>query len=79
MAQDNQAIQMSLTTYSQYSHNFLLAKLTNANADFTNTMLENEQSFSLFTVRGDINLYNFLKDMTESNNGTAITIEYGTY
>ena len=68
-----------LSTYSQFSHNYLLATLTANDADFETIYLQNEETYSKFVVWSDQPTYKVIRELVEENNGTAISIEYGPY
>lgn len=77
MSQDN--IKYYLNTYTSYSHNHAIAALSSNNAQYTFEFLTNEEVFSRFQVMSDNETYNIVKELIQENNGTAITIEYGSY
>lgn len=79
MAQDNQEMKYYATTYSQFSHNFLIATLTANDAKFETQYLQNEETFSKFIIVSNHDVYNKVKELANENNGTAISIEYGSY
>ena len=79
MAQDNQAMRYYATTYSQFSHNCLIATLTANDAKFETQYLQNEETFSKFIIVSNHDVYNKVKELANENNGTAISIEYGSY
>lgn len=79
MAQDNQAMRYYATTYSQFSHNFLIATLTANDAKFETQYLQNEETYSKFAIISNQDVYNKIKELANENNGTSISIEYGTY
>lgn len=73
-------LRFNLTTYSQFSHNYLIAVLSSKDIPYTYESLMTEESFSRFTVLSTMETFNAVKDLIESdNNGTAVSIEYGTY
>jgi type IV secretory pathway component VirB8 len=41
--------------------------------------IENEENYSIFEVFSTNEVFQRVRDMVEQNNGTAITIQYGTY
>lgn len=69
----------NLLTHSIFSHNYLLSVLESAKLQYNYTMTENEESYSRFTVVSSVDDFNKLRDLTEQNNGTSITIQYGAY
>ena len=79
MAQDNDHMKYFLNTYSQFSHNHVIAILSSNDAQYRYDMLGNEELYSRFQVMSGMNVYNIIKELIEENNGTAITIEYGSY
>lgn len=73
-------LRFNLTTYSQFSHNYLIAVLSSKDIPYTYESLMTEESYSRFTVHSTMEVFNTVKDLIESdNNGTAVSIEYGTY
>ena len=79
MAQDNQAMRYFATTYSQFSHNFLIATLTANDAQFQTEYLQTEETYSKFIIISNHDVYNKVKELANENNGTSISIEYGSY
>ena len=79
MAQDNKAMRYYATTYSQFSHNFLIATLTANDAQFETQYVQNEEVYSRFIIVSNQDVYNKVKELANENNGTAISIEYGSY
>lgn len=67
----------NLTTYTDYSHDFLLKVLNSANAKYKFLVLRNDEVYSKFEVYSELEVYNKVKDIIENGNGTAISIEYG--
>lgn len=76
---NNNQMKYYITTYSQFSHNFLIATLSSNSASYQYEQPQNEEVFSRFVVVSDINVYNTIKQIIEANNGTALSIEYGAY
>lgn len=76
---NNQHIKYNLLTHSAYSHTFLIQELTSRNMEFRFEKLENEETYSRFEVYSDSNAYKILREVVELNNGTSITLQYGTY
>jgi hypothetical protein len=76
---NNDKLKYYITTYSQFSHNFLIATLSTNETEYHYEQPQNEEVFSRFVVVSDINVYNTIKQLIESNNGTALSIEYGAY
>ncbi len=73
-------LRFNLTTYSQFSHNYLIAVLSSKDIPYTYESLLTEESFSRFTVVSTMETFRAVKDLIETdNNGTAVSIEYGTY
>ncbi len=73
-------LRFNLTTYSQFSHNYLIAVLSSKDIPYTYESLMTEESFSRFTVVSTMETFKTIKELIESdNNGTAVSIEYGTY
>ena len=73
-------LRFNLTTYSQFSHNYLIAVLSSKDIPYTYESLMTEESFSRFTVYSTMETFKSIKELIESdNNGTAVSIEYGTY
>lgn len=79
MAQDNETMRYYATTYSQFSHNFLIATLTANDTKFETQYLQNEETYSKFAIISNQDVYNKIKELANENNGTSISIEYGTY
>lgn len=79
MAQDNKLMRYYATTYSQFSHNYLIAILTANDAKYETEYLQNEEVYSRFIIVSDHKVYNTVKELTNDNNGTSISIEYGAY
>ena len=72
-------LKYNLTTYSNFSHNYLIAVLSSNDIQYQYQMLETEESHSRFVVYSTVEMFNKIRDLIESNNGTAVSIEYGTY
>ena len=49
------------------------------NIQYSYLLVENEESYSRFEVISSVEDFNKVRDITELNNGTAITIQYGAY
>lgn len=67
----------NLTTYTDYSHDFLLKVLNSTNAKYQFHVFRNDEIYSKFEVHSELEVYNRIKDIIENGNGTAISIEYG--
>lgn len=76
---DNKEIKYYITTYSQYSHNHLIAVLSSNEAQYRYDVLQNEEVFSRFVAISDITIYNIVRQLIDNNDGTAISIEYGAF
>lgn len=74
-----QQTKYNLLTHSSYSHNYLETVLKSNNIQYSYMITENEESYSRFEVYSSIDIFNDLKALTELNNGTSITIQYGTH
>lgn len=68
-----------VSTYTPFSHNYLIAILSSNDVEYRFQELQNEETFSKFEILSDANIYNTIKELMSENNGTAITIEYGAY
>jgi len=79
MAQDNPEMKYYAVTYSQFSHNYLIATLTSNDAKFETRQLQNEEVYSRFFIISNQHVYNQIKELANDNNGTSISIEYGAY
>lgn len=66
-----------MTTYTEYSHRFLLATLTNMGVKHTSQVYRNDEIYSRFEVSSTVDVYNLLRNIIEEGNGTSISIEYG--
>lgn len=73
----NSKITYFVTTYSHFSHNYLIATLSTTEAQYKYDILQNEEVYSKFMVSSDSSVYNIIKQLMENNDGTAISIEYG--
>jgi transcriptional regulator len=69
----------NLFTHSSYSHSFLIAKLEHYKAQYRFEVTEDSESYSRFEVVSSTDIFEIIKNVIEENNGTAITIQYGTY
>lgn len=76
---NNDQLKYYITTYSTFSHNYLIAVLSSNGAKYEFEQVQNEEVFSRFVVVSDINVYNTIKQIIEANNGTSLSIEYGAY
>jgi NADH pyrophosphatase NudC (nudix superfamily) len=76
---DTDKMRYFVSTYTPFSHNYLVAILSSNDVKYQYQELQNEETFSKFEILSDINIYNTIKDLMSENNGTAITIEYGAY
>lgn len=72
-------IKYNLLTHSNYSHTYLESVLKSKNIRFNYAIIENEESYSRFELYSDVDIFNDLRALTELNNGTSITIQYGTH
>lgn len=69
----------NLFSHSSYSHTVLVNKLNSLNAQYRYILVEDEECFSRFEVVSSPEVFEIIKNIAEENNGTAITIQYGTY
>lgn len=69
----------NLFTHSSYSHTFLTQRLDALGAQYRFLLTEDEESYSRFEVVSSPEVFETMKNLIEENNGTAITIQYGTY
>lgn len=76
---ENKQMKYFVSTYSEYSHNYLIAILGSQQATYRFEKLQNEETYSKFEVICGIEVYNLLRNVIDQNNGTAISIEYGPY
>ena len=53
--------------------------LTAKNVRYEYVVPQGEQYYSRFNVLSGVEVFEFIKNLTENNDGTAITLEYGTY
>lgn len=76
---DNQsALVYNVNTYTSFSHNHLIAVLSSNDAEYKYDVLESEEVYSRFIVRSGIDVFHLLKQLIDDNNGTSISIEYGS-
>ena len=66
-----------MTTYTEYSHRYLVATLGSMNIEYKSQVYRNDEIYSKFEVISNVDTYNLLKNIIEQGNGTSITIEYG--
>lgn len=76
---NNNEMKYYATTYSQFSHNHLIAVLSSTGAEYRYETLQTEESFSRFVVISDKEVYNSIRQLIDNNDGTSISIEYGSY
>jgi len=69
----------NLFTHSSYSHTFLLRMLDTMKVQYRFAITEDSESYSRFEVISSPEIFETIKNLVEENNGTAITIQYGTY
>ena len=69
----------NLFTHSTFSHNYLVDRLNELGAQYRFVLVEDEESYSRFEVISSQEVFETIKNITEENNGTAITIQYGAY
>lgn len=79
MAQDNQHMKYFVNTYTSFSHNHLIAILSSTDTPYRYEELGNEEVYSRFEVNSNNDVYSTIKQLSDDNNGTAISIEYGAY
>jgi hypothetical protein len=79
MTNTNDKLRFFVTTYSHFSHNYLIATLSSRDVEYRYIEMQNEEAYSRFEVISDLDSYTILKQLSEENNGTAFSIEYGTY
>jgi hypothetical protein len=53
--------------------------LTAKNVRHEYVVPQGEQYYSRFNILSGVEVFDFIKNLTENNDGTAITLEYGTY
>lgn len=66
-----------VTTYTNFSHNVVIAYLSSNDAHYQYDVLATEQAYSRFRVQGTLALFNKLKDLNDQRDGVAFTLEYG--
>jgi hypothetical protein len=72
-------IRYNLMTHSSFSHTYVVNILSSLEAEYRFQKIENEENYSQFEVYSTNETFQRVRDMVEQNNGTAITIQYGTY
>ena len=79
MAEDNDKMKYYVNTYSQFSHNHVIAILSSNECQYRFEYLQTEQTYSRFEVYSNMETFRSFREMIDQNDGTAISIEHGTY
>ncbi len=66
-----------ITTYTNYAHNHAIGILSSNDAQYKYEVLAEEQAYSRFEVLADRKVLEILKDHSDSNHMTPMTLEYG--
>ncbi len=76
---NNPSIRYYISTYTSFSHNYVIALLSSNDAHYRFETPETEQGYSKFEVHSNQTTFNMLKEASQQNDGNAFTLEYGTY
>jgi hypothetical protein len=80
MATDNQNMRYNVSTHSQFSHNYVIALLSSNDVQYRVEYIHNEEVYSRFEIISSVDVFKLIRDLAqENNNGTSISIEYGSY
>lgn len=74
---ENQAMRYFAHTHTQFSHNHLIGLLTSRDIRYRFVMEETEETYSRFEITSLRENFEWLREVSKSNNGTSFTIEYG--
>lgn len=66
-------------THTSYSHNHLIALLSSRDIAYRFVMEESEETYSRFEITSLRENFEWLREVSKENNGTAFTIEYGVH
>jgi hypothetical protein len=72
-------IRYFVTTYTQFSHNHVIGLLSSNDANYRYVEYPTEETYSRFEVMSNRNAFEIIREASKENNGTAFTLEYGTY
>jgi hypothetical protein len=76
---ENNQIRFHVVTYTKFSHNHLIGLLSSNDAQYRYTEYPTEESYSRFEVISNQQAFEAIREASKENNGTAFTLEYGTY
>ncbi len=76
---EDKTIRYHINTYTSFSHNYVIALLSSKDADYRYSIMQSEEVYSRFEVYSDLNAFEQIRELSKDNNGTAFTIEHGTY
>lgn len=70
--------QFHLTAYTPFSHNHIIALLSSNDAAYDFHIHDTSELYSRFRVVTDMETLRIIRDQIEQNDGTSISIEYGS-
>ena len=76
---ENNQMRYYITTYTSYSHNHVIGLLSSNDAEYRYVDYPTEETYSRFEVISNRVAFEMLREASKENNGTAFTLEYGTY
>jgi len=76
---ENNKMRYFITTYTSFSHNHVIALLSSNDAEYRFIDYPTEESYSKFEVISDRAAFEMLREASKENDGSAFTLEYGTY
>ena len=79
MNNQQKSVRYHINTYTSYSHNYVIALLSSKDAEYRYNVMESEEVYSRFEVLSDLQAFEEIRELSKENNGTAFTIEHGTY
>ncbi len=75
---ETKELRFNITSYSNFSHNYVIALLSSNDAQYRFTENLTEESYSMFEVISDRNTYEKIREASKENSGAAFSVEYGT-
>lgn len=70
-------IKFFITTYTNFSHNTVIAYLSSGDAQYQYEVSATEQLYSKFCVWGTLELFSKLRELSDRGDGVVFTLEYG--
>jgi len=76
---ENNQLRYFVTTYTNFSHTHVINLLSSNTAEYRYQEYPTEETYSRFEIISDKYTFELLREASKENDGSAFTLEYGTY